>query len=79
MNFYYRWNPEEQVYPTSSKLRLYFVSHDYKRLYDIFYKRGYQVLIDWKNAKEIWKFSLNHEFSEAAKHFGVDDAEYYSQ
>ncbi|CAB4394546.1 unnamed protein product [Rhizophagus irregularis] len=56
------WKPEEQVYPISSKLSSYFVSHGYKSLYNIFRKRDYQVSIDWNNAKEIWKFSLNHQF-----------------
>jgi hypothetical protein len=41
---------------------LYFVSHGYKSLYNIFRERGYQVSIDWNNAREIWKFSLNREF-----------------
>lgn len=31
-------------------------------MYNIFRKRDYQVSIDWNNAKEIWKFSLNHQF-----------------
>ncbi|CAB4423576.1 unnamed protein product [Rhizophagus irregularis] len=56
------WKPEEQVYSISSKLSSYFVSHGYKSLYNIFRKRDYQVSIDWNNAKEIWKFSLNHQF-----------------
>ncbi|CAG8438090.1 2018_t:CDS:2 [Funneliformis mosseae] len=69
------WNPEEQIYPVSSKLRSYLDSRDYKRLYNIFYKRGYQVSIDWENAKEIWRYSLNNEFNEVAKHFGEDKSE----
>jgi len=59
----FRWDPvEEQVYPISSRLHSYFGSRDYKKLYNTFFRRGYQVSIDWNNAKEIRKFSLNNEF-----------------
>jgi hypothetical protein len=43
---------------------LYFVSRGYKSLYNKCCKRGYKVSIDWNNAREIWKFSLNREFDE---------------
>ncbi|GBB97979.1 hypothetical protein RclHR1_03110011 [Rhizophagus clarus] len=69
------WKPEEQVYPISSKLSLYFDSHGYKSLYNIFRKRGYQVSIDWNNAREIWKFSLNHEFEVINEVINDDTAE----
>ncbi|CAG8522832.1 1137_t:CDS:2 [Acaulospora morrowiae] len=62
------WNPEDQIYPTSSKLQLYFSSSGYQCIYKAFRKRGYHVSIDWSDAKEIWKYSL--------KDFSTSNAKY---
>lgn len=42
-------------------------------MYNTFRKRDYQVSIDWNNAKEIWKFSLNREFDEVINYDTTED------
>ncbi|RUS20261.1 hypothetical protein BC937DRAFT_95588 [Endogone sp. FLAS-F59071] len=55
------WHPEDQIYPISSRLRAYFTSRAYRRLYDRYRHQHYGAHIDWADAPEIWRFSFRKD------------------
>jgi hypothetical protein len=59
------WIPEEQFYPISPRMKGFFASESYKELYDFYKERGYKVWIEWPDAPEIWRFSLESKTREA--------------
>lgn len=55
------WHPEDQIYPISSRMRAYFTSRAYRRLYDRYRHQHYGAHIRWADAPEIWRFSFRKD------------------